>query len=134
MCHNIRLNLLGDSRIDVVWERPTLTGRNDFYYILWYAQTSPTVNPVLSGPTLSTETVPSNEINGTFTIVNVSEVVSHTIIGLKSETVYSIIVTVMNGVSDQDDPQNEHLRMCQVIATTLKGIHSTLSQVDFYYS
>lgn len=128
MCRNIRLNLLGDSRIDVVWERPTLTGRNDFYYILWYAQTSPTVNPVLS------ETVPSNEINGTFTIVNVSEVVSHTIIGLKSETVYSIIVTVMNGVSDQDDLQNEHLRTCQVTATTLKGIHSTLSQVDFYCS
>ena len=115
-CHNLRANLIADRRIDLSWERPTFTGRDDFYYILeWFLQTSPTVEPVIV-PRISTPG------NGSNTIVNRSDVVSHTITGLHPQGEYLIVVTVRNGVSDLDDPENEHLRRCQLTVTTLQGI------------
>lgn len=48
-----------------------------------------------------------------------NRVVQYSIDGLISGTDYTIIVTVENGVSDQD-LQNEHLRRCELRLTTLE--------------
>ena len=49
-----------------------------------------------------------------------NRVVQYSIDGLMPGTNYTIIVTVENGVSDQD-LQNEHLRRCELRRTTLEN-------------
>ena len=83
----------------VEWERPQTIGRDDFYYILGYTDG---------------ESVGSNQV------INKSQVVSQLITGLKSITEYTIIVTVVNGVSDQD-MENEFKRRCELTVTTTEG-------------
>ena len=81
------------------WERPVVTGRSDFYYILEYSDG---------------ENEESNQV------INQDQVVSQLISGLRPATEYTITVTVVNGVSDQD-PGNEIVRNCQLKTTTLEA-------------
>ena len=79
--------------MSVEWNKPSITGRDDYYYTLEYT----------GGESVK--------------LINQSQVVSHLITGLKPFTSYTISVTVANGVSDQDK-QNESERKCTLIATT----------------
>lgn len=97
-CRDIRAISTKDRSIDISWEIPTNTGRDDFYYIVEYTDGE------------------SSESNLVF---SQSRVVQYTIAGLKPGTDYTILVTVENGVSDQD-AQNEHLRRCELRRTTLE--------------
>ena len=85
--------------MNVQWERPDFTGRDDFYYVLQYTDG---------------ESVGSNQV------INQSQVVSQLITGLKPVTDYTIILTVVNGVSDQD-MENEFRRRCVLAVTTPEG-------------
>ena len=85
--------------MSVEWDKPLITGRDDYYYILEYTDG---------------ESVGSNQV------INLSRVVSQQITGLKPVTEYVITVTVANGVSDQDK-QNEVLRTCTLLVTTPEG-------------
>lgn len=60
------------------------------------------------------ETVESNPV------VNLQREVHYFIDGLKYATEYTITVTVKNGVSDQD-PENKHLRRCELRLKTQEG-------------
>lgn len=120
-CSNIRINLLGDRRMDVVWQKPSIVGRDDFYYILkWSASLSPSM--------LASLGLSGREINGSVTVFDRSDTVSQSITGLRPETPYSISVTARNGVSDQSDSAgNNGSSRCQLQGTTLNGI--TLNSV-----
>ena len=83
----------------VEWERPETIGRDDYYYTLRYTDG---------------ESVGSNQV------INKSQVVSQVITGLKPITEYTITVTVVNGVSNQD-MENEFKRRCELIVTTTEG-------------
>ena len=83
----------------VEWERPTVVGRADYHYILDYSDG---------------ENVESLQV------VNQSQVVSNLITGLKPVTEYTVTVTTVNGVSDQDE-ENQRNRQCQLQITTLEG-------------
>jgi hypothetical protein len=85
--------------LTVEWERPEITGRDDYYYVLQYTDG---------------ESVGSNQV------INRSQVVSQLITGLKPVTKYTIMVTVVNGVSDQD-MENEFKRTCELVVTTIEG-------------
>ena len=95
-CWNIRAIFVRDRSLDVQWERPAITGRDDFYYVLEYSD---------------------GEVVGSNQVINQSQVVSQLITGLKPATEYTITVTVVNGVSDQDR-ENEFKRRCRLTATT----------------
>ena len=83
----------------VRWSRPAITGRDDFYYMLRYSDFK------------SVES---------FQIVNKDPVVLQLITDLEAFTDYTIIVTVLNGVSDQD-PENEITTACVIDTKTLEG-------------
>ena len=113
-CRNIRINLLGDRRMDVVWRKPFSTGRDDFYYVLeWSTSLSPSL--------LTSLGLSGREINGSVTIFDQSDAVSQSITGLRPETPYSVSVTARNGVSDQDDPGSKESSTCQLQGVTLEG-------------
>lgn len=100
--------------MDVVWQKPFFTGRDDLYYVLeWSASLSPTL--------LTSLGFSGREINGSVMIFDRNDVVSHSITGLQPETLYSVSVTARNGVSDQGDPGNEDSSRCQLQGVTLKG-------------
>lgn len=90
---------MGDQLLNIYWRRPDITGRDDYYYILAYDD---------------------GESVGSHSIINKSQVVSQLITDLKPATEYTITVTVVNGVSDQDK-ENEFKRMCHLRTTTLEG-------------
>ena len=98
-CQNIKSLFVGAQSLNVQWERPEITGRDDYYYMLQYTDG---------------ESVGSNQV------INQSQVVSQLITGLKPITEYTITVTVVNGVSDQDK-ENEFKRMCELMVTTTAG-------------
>ena len=85
--------------LKVEWQRPEVTGRDDYYYILQYTDG---------------ESVRSNPV------INRSQVVPQVISGLKPVTEYTITVTVVNAVSDQDR-ENEFKRRCELVVTTIEG-------------
>ena len=99
VCRNIKTKFAGDRFLDVQWERPAITGRDDFYYVLEYSD---------------------GESVGSNLVINQSQVVSQLITGLKPATEYTITVTVVNGVSDQDQG-NDFKRTCRLTATTVEG-------------
>ena len=93
------------NKITVTWNRPSTTGRDDFYYNIYYS---------------------SSEDEGKFTKHNInhryfmsSYEVSYTLTGLDPFTSYTIRVTVHNGVSDQD-PTGKLSRQCEVTTATSK--------------
>ena len=95
------------NKITVTWNRPSTTGRTDFYYNIYYS---------------------SSEDEGKFTQHNrhryfmSSYTVSYTLTGLDPFTSYTIRVTVHNGVSDQDAAGKVN-RQCEVTTTTGKLLH-----------
>ena len=95
----MKLTSVGAHSVNVEWERPDFTGRDDFYYVLLY---------------IDGESVGSNQV------INQSQVVSQLITDLKPVTDYTITVTVVNGVSDQD-MENEFRRRCVLAVTTPEG-------------
>ena len=104
----MKLTSVGAHSVNVEWERPHFTGRDDFYYVLQYTDG---------------ESVGSNQV------INQSQVVSQLITGLKPVTEYTITVIVVNGVSDQD-MENEVRRRCALVVATPEG-GNCMSQ--FYY-
>ena len=97
-CRNIMAISVKEKSINISWEIPINTGRNDFYYNVEYSDG---------------DSVESN------LLFSQNTVVLYSIDGLKPGTDYTITVTVENGVSDQD-LQNEHLRRCELRLTTLE--------------
>ena len=93
------------NKLTVTWNRPSTTGRTDFYYNIYYS---------------------SSEDEGKFTQHNTNHRyvvstlnISYTLTGLDPFTSYTIRVTVHNGVSDQDAAGKVN-RQCEVTTTTSK--------------
>lgn len=85
--------------LTVEWKRPDFTGREDFYYSVYYRELTN-----LSGITLSPH-------------VNSSDYLYYTIRGLQPLTQYLVKITVHNGVSNQD-MENDTSRTCEIVAST----------------
>ena len=95
-----------------MWEKPFFTGRDDLYYVLeWSVPLSPSV--------LSSLGFSDREINGSATIFDRSDTVSHSITGLRPDTPYSVSVTARNGVSDQGAPAGSE--RCQLQGGTINS-------------
>ena len=99
ICRNIRAISIEGRNVNISWERPASTGRDDFYYSVEYSDG---------------DSVGSNPV------VSQDRVVRYSVGGLTPATEYTITVTVENGVSDQD-LQNEYLRRCELRVTTQEG-------------
>ena len=100
------------STVTVQWDRPTITGRDDFYYRVEYSD-------------------PDNVGIFLTSIANLRRTgftVSHTITGLRPATEYVIRVSVHNGVSDQDPDVNSRLQEIKVTTgeTSKFGIYQCL--------
>ena len=98
-CQYIKTEFVGDQLLNVQWRRPDITGRDDYYYILTYDD---------------------GKSVGSHSVINKSQVVSQLITDLKPATEYTVTVTLVNGVSDQDK-ENECKRTCHIRTTTLDG-------------
>lgn len=85
--------------VNISWERPSITGRDDFYYNLEYSD---------------------GENFGSHPVVSHERVVHYLLGGLTPATDYTITVTVENGVSSQDT-KNENFRRCELRFTTMEG-------------
>ena len=103
-CRNLRVNpeRTRANSIWIEWERPLITGRDDYYYKIHYSDPNNRGNLILHNP---------------YPLVKMSPLVGYTVSGLKPLTSYTIRVTVENGVSKQDLDKQEQ-RMCEVNATT----------------
>ena len=94
--------------ITVSWNRPTITGRSDYYYVVEY-----------------TDEVGEEYIQDNSRLVNGNTQVTYTVdgadgSGLRADTEYIIRVSVHNGVSDLDG-ENADDRRQQVQVTTPEG-------------
>ena len=99
--------------ITVMWKRPLTTGRDDYYYNVHHS------NPDLQGSFLL------HNINP---FIKTSPLVRYSVSGLRPLTNYTIRVSVLNGVSDQDT-SGEEGRRCEVTAIT--GDISTSDKIAF---
>ena len=88
--------------ITVMWERPLITGREDYYYNIQYS------NPDNPGSFIQHNSNP---------LITTSPVVRYSVSGLQPQTRYTIELSVLNGVSDQDSAREEE-RRSEVIATS----------------
>ncbi len=88
------------TEITVEWKRPNRTGREDFYYSVYYRELT-NLSGITSNPYY----------------VNNSEYVGYTIDGLVPSTQYLIKITLHNGVSAQD-VENDIFRTCETVAST----------------
>ncbi len=88
--------------IRIEWERPLITGRDDYYYNILYS------DPDQPGTFVQHNPNP---------LVKSSPIVGYSVSGLSPLTSYTIRVTVLNGVSEQDRGGEEG-RRCEVNATT----------------
>jgi hypothetical protein len=93
--------------ITVRWNRPSITGRDDYYYTVHY-----------SDPDNHTSFLSHNPEP----LVKTGPVVEYTLSGLRVLTEFTIRVVVHNGVSEQD-PGSEADRMCEV-----GGVTGTISK------
>ena len=91
-----------DNSITVGWNRPAITGREDYYYNIHHS------NPDLPGNFIKHNSNP---------YISTSSILQYTVSGLRPLTNYTIRVTVHNGVSDQD-LAGEEKRWCEVAATS----------------
>ena len=88
--------------ITVRWDRPLITGRDDYYYTVHY-----------SDPDNHTSFLQHNQDH----LVKRGPVVEYTLSGLRVLTEFTIRVVVHNGVSEQD-PGGVAERMCEVTGVT----------------
>ena len=88
--------------IAVMWERPSITGRDDYYYNIHYS------DPDSPGDFIQHNPNP---------LITTSPLVRYSVSGLRPQTRYTIRLSVLNGVSEQD-LAGEAGRRCEVIATT----------------
>ena len=98
-CVGVDVILMRATTITIAWDKPEVTGREDYYYTVYYKQLT-----ALSG-------------NTTSPYVNTSDRVEYTVTDLQPSTEYLFRVSVHNGVSDEDIG-NEVSRSCQVVAST----------------
>ena len=88
--------------ITVMWERPLITGRDDYFYNIQY-----------SNPDIPESFVQHNSNP----LITTSPVVRYSLSGLRPQTRYTIRLSVLNGVSDRDSVGEEG-RRSEVTATT----------------
>ena len=103
-CRNLRVNVdrTRANSIRIEWERPLITGRDDYYYNVHYS------DPDQPGNFIQHNHNP---------FVTISPLVGYSVSGLSPLTNYTILVTVENGVSDQAIGE-QFQRSCEVTATT----------------
>lgn len=85
-----------------MWERPSITGRDDFYYNIHHS------NPDIPGGFMLHNVNP---------LITSSPLVRYSVSGLRPRTRYTIRVSVLNGVSEQNSAGEEG-RRSEVMATT----------------
>ena len=88
--------------ITVMWQRPLITGRDDFYYNIEYS------DPDIPGNFIKHNSNP---------LTTTSPIVRYSVSGLRPQTRYTIRLSVLNGVSEQDSAGEEE-RRSEVVATT----------------
>ena len=105
--------------ITVRWDRPEITGREDFYYNIFYCEDNQTFVQHNPRPYIKQDVV-----------------VDYALSGLKALTMYTIRVSVENGVSDQDERRERNTRSCEIIGSTgdsSKFMHSSFNVfVEFH--
>ena len=111
-CRNLRVlqKRTRANTITVRWERPLITGRDDYYYDIFYS------DPDLPGR------FKKHNLNA---FIKHYALVTYSVSGLRPLTGYTIRVVSQNGVSDQD-PQGEEGRSCEVSETTRDNINMLL--------
>ena len=102
-----------ENSITVRWNRPAITGREDYYYNIHHS------NPDLPGSFIKHNSNP---------YISSSPILQYTVSGLRPLTNYTIRVTVHNGVSDQDLAGEK--RWCEVTAASGKMRKLWLTAVD----
>ena len=85
--------------ISVRWERPEITGRDDFYYNIFYSVDNQTFTQHNIRPSAKRDLL-----------------VDYSLSGLRPLTSYTIRVTAENGVSDQEE--RGETRSCEVVGRT----------------
>ncbi len=98
--------------ITVRWERPEITGRDDFYYNIFYSEDNQTFTQHNSRP-----------------YVKQDALVDYSVSGLQPLTTYTIRVIPENGVSGQEEVGQS--RSCEVVART--GDTSEWTSVTILY-
>ena len=93
-----------DTTITVRWRRPTITGRNDYFYRVFHSDPDNIGEFILAIDNL----------------VNMGEAVTFTVTRLTPFTAYIIRVSVHNGVSDQD-LENDNSRISESSNKTMEG-------------
>lgn len=112
-CRNIYVQQKTDTQLIIRWTKPENTGRKEFYYQIQYS---------------------NGDATGQHSLVDRTDYVQEVISSLKTNTEYTITVTVHNTVSDQDI-RNEHLRRCELTASTEEGSKFLMiSQIIVYSS
>ena len=94
-----------------MWDQPEITGREDFYYNIFYSEDNQTFIQHNPRPYIKQDAV-----------------VDYALSGLKTLTMYTIRVSVENGVSDQDERGERNKRSCEIIGSTgdsSKFMHSS---------
>ena len=99
-CTGLTVDRTRKNSITVRWNRPAITGREDYYYNIHHS------NPDLPGNFTKFNANPH---------ISTSHFLKYTVSGLRPLTNYTIRVTIHNGVSDQD-PGGEEKRWCEVTA------------------
>lgn len=104
MCTNLRVlePRTRSNSITVRWDRPSNTGRDDYYYTVHY-----------SDPDDRTSFLQHNPER----LVNTGPEVTYTLSGLRALTEFTIRVVVHNGVSEQDSGGVKG-RICEVGGVT----------------
>ena len=104
VCRNLKINpeRTRANSVRIEWERPLITGRDDFYYDIYHSDPEQLGNFILHNPN---------------PLVRTSPLVGYTVSGLRPLTDYLVRVTVENGVSEQDTG-GEQGRSCEVSVTT----------------
>ena len=103
-CRNLRVHQerTRANTITVSWERPLITGRDDYYYDIFYS------DPQIPG------NFKKHNLNP---FIKDYPLVTYSVSGLRPLTGYTIRVVAHNGVSNQD-PEGEEERRCEVSETT----------------
>eukprot|EP00731_Ephydatia_muelleri_P014615 Em0008g335a len=101
--NNLMITSITNTSISLMWEKPDVIGRDDYYFAVKYRTDS------------------SLKFITAFKVIDKSNVIAYTLHNLTSYTSYEISVTAVNGVSDQDW-YNDCIRTATITAATLEGV------------